>query len=161
MMPMQPIGEITNVRRYPPGTSERVARAIIKARKQGTPERQAVAQLLGIRPGATEYHINKAKLKGLVPDRESHQTPPRAVRVDDFTWERAKAIAAASQTTVSELIVSFLRSLDPNKIIKIPRGPSVDPRQCMHEQLKPVPMMGITMLFCLNCNARVDKVGAP
>jgi len=46
----------------------------------------------------------------------------RNVRVDDETWDRAKAYAKSRGVPLSSMIVDFLRSIDGATRIDVPRG---------------------------------------
>lgn len=51
-------------------------------------------------------------------------TPKRNIRIDDETWEHAKAVATARGVTVTSLVCQALRDLDHYQVVAIP---SLDP----------------------------------
>ena len=103
-------------------------------------------------------------------------SPRRAIWVPDTTWEKIHRIAGFHQTTVTAIIVRWLRSLDEHSVIKKagdtprrytpdgrrtklvlpnPERVFVDASACPHpEDLRKV-IMGHE--FCAKCSTRMEK----
>ena len=107
-------------------------------------------------------------------------TPMRALRVSDDIWDNAKIVAEVNDTTVTAMIVLFLKKLHPDRrpystaknVARTVAGPrktpqhfkatvfakghkpakqQVDKGTCMHGSVKTIPYG----TFCLLCGTRM------
>lgn len=142
------------VKRYPPGTAERVAEAVKRARAKRSSEYSAVAELLHCSRGSAQYQIEKAKRLGLIPILTRAPARMHTVKVEDEIWEKAADIAALNGTSVSALIVDFLVSLDYRVNIKKPKKAphEVDRTTCIHD---PKTIGGL--VYCRVCGLRLNQ----
>jgi hypothetical protein len=142
------------VKRYPPGTPERVAEAVKRARAKKASEYAAVAELLHCSRSSAQYQIDKAKRLGLIPILTRAPARMHTFKVEDEIWEKAADIAALNGTSVSALIVDFLVSLDYRVNIKKPKKAlhEVDRTSCIHD---PKTIGGL--VYCRICGVRLNQ----
>jgi hypothetical protein len=97
---------------------------------------------------------------------EQMPSPKRSINVDDETWERAKNVAIEKNTTITAMVVDYLRTLSPETELNDSqlrystnfdhplRAPTVKgkPVECGHPKSRDL----VFVMICAACGRKVS-----
>jgi hypothetical protein len=146
-------------KRYPYSARQAMVRAILKGRKQGMTDAEALGVYLQVQRSTAYDQLRRLKQLGILPERRAEPvTPRRTIRVPTDVWEAAQVVAMRNGTTVSGMVNAYLRSVLPTKKDEMfwtrLAVSSSDPT-CLHDEVKRLVIEGTEFEICMKCETRL------
>ena len=136
---------------------QRATEAVKRADREGRERLEAIVKEFGYDTQTARYLLQRLRQRGLIGVMPDRQTRSHAIRVPDFVWAHAQEMAKEHGTTVSYLVVDYLRRLDREGLNAKTRY--VDPDDCPHDVVQS--FLDKRKRVCIDCKTDVTNLETP